>query len=205
MQSFLGESRHVQLSFSSNEKNSMRPEPITANDYLLPDLDCLRLRSYLNDMFYQVRLSVNASWHWTYLYNGTHPPITEAIRMLNGIPIANQPVEIIEETKSNPLLSSAKNSNAIAEYASVDPVDVYSYCMEQLTSCLMEINANSNSPDASSGYQSFNFSTKAREASNENSFFSKEVQDDLEFWSLMRDEDIDSRSASPPVCPQPVI
>jgi hypothetical protein len=177
----------------------LRPEQITANDNILIDLDCLRLRNYLNDVFYQMRLSVNASWHWTYLYNGTHPPIIEAIRMLDGIPIAlHQTVEIVQE-KPNPLQSSAKNSIGIPEYASVDPVDVYSYCMEQLTSCLMEINANSGSPDASSGYQSFNFSTKARETSYQNSFFSKEVQDDLEFWSLMRDEDLDSRSDSLPV------
>lgn len=118
--------------------------------------------------------------------------------MLDG----HQSMEIIQDLRENSLEPDSQNAAVVmsTEYPSVNPVDVYSYCMEQLTSCLMEINANSSSPDASSGYQSFNLSARTRDVSHEGSFFSKEVQDDLEFWSLMRDDDVDLQSASPPVC-----
>ena len=114
----------------------------------------------------------------------------------NGVAV---PVpEVDTDFDSSPTEEKLPSANKTIEYPSVDPADVYSYCMAQLTTCLSEMNVAS-SPGQSSGYQSFN--TQQRPINDpfheEGSFFSKDVQDDLEFWSLMRDEE--EMDCPPPV------
>lgn len=164
---------------------------------------CLRLRNYLNDEMALIRPCVDHCRQWTYLYNGTHPPLADAIRMLQGHPSeglhsSEQPVAAPTTSEETPeeLDSPEKATTSIrlpitSEYSSVDPADVFSYCMAQLATCLSEIDTHSaSSPGQSSGYQSFNFNAKLQDPLQEKgSFLSQDVQDDLEFWSLMRDED----------------
>jgi hypothetical protein len=60
------------------------------------------------------------------------------------------------------------------------------------------------SPGQSSGYQSFNFCYRSQDnVVEDSSFLSKDVQDDLEFWSLMR-EDLESIKTVPQIENEPV-
>lgn len=108
----------------------------------------------------------------------------DEVPQLNGHDTTDKSLEDAADPEPNP--------KAPAEYPPVDPMDIYTFCMEQLSSCLTEINTASSGQ--SSGYESFGI-PRPDGSFDENSFFSKDVQDDLEFWSLMRDDEIDS----PPV------
>ena len=168
------------------------------NEHASSKPHCQHLRNYLNDEPAQIRPCFLNCRLWTYLYNGNHPPISDAVRMLQGTSTdpesALNVVEFVEVADSNDFhlgTVKSKNVHSIPEYSSVNPADVYSYCMAQLTTCLNEMNHTwSTSPGQSSGYQSFSFRPQDP-FHQEGSFFSKDVQDDLEFWSLMRDDDLD--------------
>lgn len=174
-----------------------------SNDYVPSDFDCTRLRDYLIDGFTQILPCVNATRQWTYHYDGKFPSIKEAVHMLYNPCEPEEPCESIttqscpesdqQETKIDKGLASP------SQYPLVDPADIYMYCIEQLNSCLSEMKSNS-SPGQSSGYYSINCNLQPGELLKEEaSFFSKEVQDDLEFWSLMRDDDFDCTPVPVPV------
>ena len=201
----LGDNRYGQLAFTSTDRKSLIAEQISMNERTPSEAQCLRLRSYLNDELAQIQPCIKRCRHWTYLYNGTHPPIDDAIRMLHGHSDSSRRPQNNDQSHEAPITpektsDGSENGNEKSttflrphmesEYPTVDPADVYSYCMAQLATCLDEIEAHSaTSPSQSSGYQSL-INARSMNAFHENgSFFSKDVQDDLEFWSLMRDDE----------------
>jgi len=202
---FIGEKSYGHLAFTTNEKKLALSEQIISNDFEASDLDFTRLRKYLKDQFNQIGPCVDAVRCWTYRYNGSNPPIKEAVSMIYNSSLLEEPISDTGASSQmlNPPEKQAdqKASSTSSQYPLVDPADIYMYCMEQLTTCLSEMKSNSASPGQSSGYYSINCNLQPNDLLKEEAtFFSKEVQDDLEFWSLMRDDDSDSTPIVTPVC-----
>ncbi|XP_046455760.1 FHF complex subunit HOOK interacting protein 1B-like isoform X2 [Daphnia pulex] len=199
-----GERSYGHLSFTTSEKKLALSDQIISNDCVSSDLDFTRFRRYLKDQFNQIGPCVDAVRCWTYRYNGSSPPIKEAIGMLYNSSELEEPIRCtgassqvlnLPEKQADQTASSPSS-----QYPLVDPADIYMYCMEQLTTCLSEMKSNSASPGQSSGYYSINCNLQPNDLLKEEAtFFSKEVQDDLEFWSLMRDDDFDSTPIVTPV------
>lgn len=165
-------------------------------------VDIFRLRRYLSDDADRIRRSVSAGHNWKYLYNGQNPTVSEAVQMLSGKEI--EVVGIVDETKQKQHEienDHDKESNQPLEWSDAQEVQdiaaMYSNCLEQLTSCLNEMSLAS--PGQSSGYESFNFSCRPQDSIPEDPcIFSRDVQEALEFWSMMREDDED-RAPSPKV------
>ena len=196
-----GDRKYGHLAFTNSDKNKLP----SSDQMTFDELDCTRLRSYLSDELHLIGPCVDSSRQWTYRYNGSHPPIKEAMRMLSNSYELEEAIcgstSIISSQMPNHAETKIDQRTADNHYPLVDPADIYSYCMEQLTSCLSEMKSSSASPGQSSGYYSINGNLQPRDLLKEEaSFFSKEVQDDLEFWSLMRDEDFECTTVIPPVC-----
>ena len=197
-----GERRYGQLAFTSNEKG---PSATQQSDISKSELDCGRLRKYLFDSFKNIRLCVDGCKQWTYSYDSSYPPIKDAIRMLQNPFEVEAPMNGTDtknsEITDDPEVNASQKTDSSHQYPIVDPADIYMYCMEQLTSCLSEMKSTSAvSPGLSSGYYSINCNVQPGGFLQEDgSFFSKEVQDDLEFWSLMRDDECDSIPVPAPV------
>lgn len=157
----------------------------------------------MRDEVIQIRSCANATRYWTYCYNGLHPPVNEAKRMLYYPDSLGKTIYSPTDSAETSV-RHGENINDVSvcppQYPQIDPSDVYMFCMEQLSSCLSEIKSDIASPGKSSGYFSASCNVQPLETlKEESSFFSKEVQDDLEFWSLMRDDDFDSTPAVTPV------
>ena len=147
-------------------------EQILISDRAQSGKDTACLRNYLNDWNVQVCSSVAATSNWTYLYDGQQSVIKDAVQM----PIKHQS------------LSTIANSNGQL----VETEKAISHLKN-------DVDFDLASPGQSSGYQSFNFHYRSQDTILEDSsFFSKDVQDDLEFWSLMR-EDLESIKTIPQV------
>ena len=149
-------------------------------DRFISEKDNLHLQSYLNDSSVVIRTSVEAACSWVYLYDGQNPSISESIRMLNE-PRRKVINSIDHVTDVNNIEEAVPEVLQAKEQVDVDKLRIEGNYMTEMDLA---------SPGQSSGYQSFNFNSRSQ-VHEENSFFSKEVQDDLEFWSLMR-EDLDS-------------
>lgn len=137
MRDLVGDGRYGQLAFTS----TYRKEHISLIERTPSESQCLHLRHYLNDGPAQIRSCADRCRQWTYLYNGSHPPISDAIRMLQG---EQQQVEEVEpngealegmEDDEAERKFSTPSPPVNSEYTAVDPADVYSYCMAQLTTC----------------------------------------------------------------------
>lgn len=203
-----GERRYGNLAFTSNIKKLPSNQPSGLSDSLYQDYT--RLREYLDDGSKQIRSTVDATRQWRYRYDGSNPQVKDALRMLYN------PCEL-EKASSEGLVQRSQLPNQLEtkcdeseneetldcspQCQPVDPSDVYVYCVEQLNSCLSDMKCNSaSSPGQSSGYYSINFNLQSNGGlKEETSIFSKEVQDDLEFWSLMRDDDFDETPIPPVV------
>lgn len=198
----MSERRFGQLAFVNNEKKSFPNQP---NDISTSESDCGRLREYLFDSVNNLEMCVNGCRQWTYSYDSSYPPIKDAIRMLRNPfeieELSNQAKRNSSKNSDETVIDSNQGAGASSRYPIVDPADIYMYCMEQLTTCLSELKSNStSSPGPSSGYYSINCNVQPCDFLQQDvSFFSKEVQDDLEFWSLMRDDECDSIPVSAPV------
>lgn len=203
---FLGERRYGHLAFSTNEKKLHSAKQAIPNDCLASDFECNRLLKYLKDQFNHIRPCVDAVHHWTYRYNGSNPPVRKTVLMPSKPSKLEEPTSGTSENSETPNQSEEtildeRIASPTSQYPLINPADIYLYCMEQLTTCLSEMKSDSASPGNSSGYYSINCNLQTSEMlKEETSFFSKEVQDDLEFWSLMRDDDFDSTPIIPPVC-----
>ncbi|KAK4014764.1 hypothetical protein OUZ56_027272 [Daphnia magna] len=198
-----GDRRYGHLAFTTNERKPPSAKQAVPNGCSASDFDCNHLRKYLKDQFNQIRPCVDAVQHWTYRYNGSNPP-GETVLMLSKTSNIEEPASGTIASSNTSDQSEKKMDQTVAspvpQYPPVNPADIYLYCMEQLTTCLNEMKSNSASPGQSSGYYSINCNIQRSDLLKEEaSFFSKEVQDDLEFWSLMRDDDFDSAPIIPPV------
>lgn len=166
-----GDSRYGQLAFSPGNMFDSN-EQILISDRAQSGKDTACLRNYLNDWNVQVCSSVAATSNWTYLYDGQQSVIKDAVQM----PIKHQS------------LSTIANSNGQL----VETEKAISHLKN-------DVDFDLASPGQSSGYQSFNFHYRSQDTILEDSsFFSKDVQDDLEFWSLMR-EDLESIKTIPQI------
>ena len=161
---FIGDSRYGQLAFTPGIKSDSN-EQILSSDCAQSAKDAMRLKNYLIDCNMQICSSVAATSNWTYLYDGQQPSIKDAVRM---------------SSKDQSLPTIANSNDHLVETEKVIP------------HVKNDVEFDLTSPGQSSGYQSFNFHYRSQDAVIEDSsFFSKDVQDDLEFWSLMR-EDLES-------------
>ena len=162
--------------------------------------DCVRLNQYLKDDGVEIRRCVDATANWRYLYNGLNATDSPPVQLLNANgPSHSETGDSCEKVETT--AEAAHNSHSAEEPPSPEPcddgMDIYSRCLEQLTSCLNVMNLTS--PGQSSGYESFNFQSQSLGFAHDDrdSYFSKEVQEDLEFWSMMRcDNDDDDVSTN---------
>ena len=154
--------------------------------------DYIRLCHYLKDNRAQIFRCGNATANWRYLYNGQNPAIPGSSQKLNR----NEAECTLKVRRADELAVESdiqgenlhKESTEASDFRTSDVTEIYTYCMEQLTNCLSEMNLAS--PGQSSGYESFNFQTRSHDYLQEDqSYFSKDVQEALEFWSMMRDDE----------------
>ena len=168
---FIGDSRYGQLSFTPSNKLNLN-EHILCSDSAQSAKDNLRLKNYLNDCNVQICCSVAATSNWTYLYDGQQLVVKDANRT---------------SIKHQSLPTVSNGNGQLAETEKVIP------------HIKTDVELDLASPGQSSGYQSFNFCYRSQDnVVEDSSFFSKDVQDDLEFWSLMR-EDLESIKTVPQV------
>merc|ERR1712071_140162 len=143
--------------------------------------ETIRLKNYLNDCNVQISSSAAATGSWTYLYDGQQPTIKDAVRML----MENDPsATIANDAIANGNGPQVKNDVEVEQLSPRGLTDI-----------------DLASPGQSSGYQSFNFNYRSHDTileESSSSYFSKDVRDDLEFWSLMR-EDLDSIKTIPQI------